>query len=70
MNIDEFSYLWTTQKEESVLVKTEHGYGIVNKKERTVLLIEDDDLAEKVINKMLQEGNRTYENILEAYNDV
>ena len=31
MNIDEYAYLWTTKKDEYVLVNTEYGYGIVNK---------------------------------------
>ena len=32
MNIDEYSYIWTTEKEEWVLVNTEFGYAIINKK--------------------------------------
>lgn len=34
MNIEEYSYLWTTKKDEFVLVNTEYGFGIVNKKSK------------------------------------
>lgn len=70
MNIDEYTYLWTTKKDEYVLVNTEYGYGIINKKEQTVLSISDEELEEQLINKMLEEGNKVYENILDAYADV
>ncbi len=36
MNIDEFSFLWTSEKDVYVLVNTEFGYGIVNKAKKTV----------------------------------
>ena len=70
MNSDEFTYLWTEKKDEYVLVNTEFGYGIVNKVEKRVLCISDEELENAVINKMLQEGCKVYENILDAYNDV
>ena len=56
MNIEEYSYLWTTKKDEFVLVNTEYGFGIVNKKEQMVLSISDPDLEKAVIQKMLDEG--------------
>ena len=70
MNINEFNYLWTTQKDEFVLVNTEYGYGIVNKKTHAALSISDEQLEENVIQRMLKEGNKIYDNILEAYADV
>ena len=70
MNIDEYSYLWTDKKEEFVLVNTEFGYGIVNKKEQTVLAISDESLEAEIISKMMAEGNQKYDNILEAYADA
>ncbi len=70
MNIDEYAYLWTTKKDEYVLVNTEYGYGIVNKQKQTVLSISDEELDKQLINKMLEEGNKLYENILDAYADV
>jgi hypothetical protein len=69
MSINEYTYLWT-KKDEFVLVNTEYGYGIVNKKEQTVLSISDEELEKQLINKMLEEGNKVYENILDAYADV
>ena len=69
-NIDKYNYLWTTKKDEYVLVNTRYGYGIVNKKEQSVLSISDGILEEEVIKKMLSEGNKIYDNILDAYSDV
>jgi hypothetical protein len=70
MDIEEFSFLWTTKKEEYVLVNTEFGYVIVNKKEKRVLCISDENLSKAVKQKMLAEGNNIYEDILDAYADV
>ena len=70
MNIEEYSFLWTNEKEDYVLVNTEYGYGIVNKSNQTVLSISDEELEEKLIQKMLIEGNQVYDNILDAYNDI
>ncbi|MCR5311310.1 MAG: hypothetical protein K6E32_07860 [Lachnospiraceae bacterium] len=70
MNLDEFSYIWSTQKGNWVLVNTQHGYGIVNKKEQTVLSISNEELYDAVIKKMREEGCKVYDNILDAYADV
>ena len=70
MNIEEYSYLWTTRKDAYVLVKSRLGYGIVNKVDQAVLLIEDDTLEDALVRKMLSEGCKVYQNILEAYSDV
>lgn len=70
MNIEEFNFLWTTKKEDYVLVNTEHGYGIVDKKEKRVLCISDENLSQAVIQKMIAEGTKIYEDILDAYADV
>jgi hypothetical protein len=70
MNIDEFSYLWTTEKEEWVLVNTEFGYAIINKKTQMMLHIDSDELEEAIIQKMHEEGNKIYKDILDAYADV
>ena len=60
MNMDEFSFLWTTGKDAYVLVDTE----------QTVLSISDEDIYQAVIQKMLAEGNKIYDDILDAYADV
>lgn len=70
MNLDEFNYLWTTQKKDWVLVNTEYGYSIVNKQKKQILAISDEKLDQAVTQKMQDEGCRIYENILDAYSDV
>lgn len=70
MNIDEFKYLWESEKDDWVLVNTEYGYGIVNKRTQMALLISDDDLEGTVIQRMISEGNNIYDNINDAYADV
>lgn len=70
MNIEEYNYLWTTQKDAYVLVSTEFGYGIVNKIRQTVLSISDETLEDAIIQKMLDEGCKVYADILEAYADI
>ena len=42
----------------------------MNKIEQTVLTISDEDIYQAVIQKMLAEGNKIYDNILDAYADV
>lgn len=56
-NIDSYSYTWE-QPENYVLVKGTRTHIIMNIKEDAVLLIEDDDLAETVQNKMIEHGCR------------
>ena len=69
MCIDDYKYLWTTEKDSWVLVNTEHGYAIVNKKDQKALLVSNEKLADALVEKMLNAGNRTYENINDAYAD-
>ena len=66
MNINEFEYVWTTEKDDYVLVNSEYGYGIVNQKTKMALCISDDELENAIIEKMKTCGNRIYEDILEA----
>ena len=69
MCIDDYKYLWTTEKDSWVLVNTEYGYAIVNKKDQKALLVSNEKLADALVEKMLKVGNRTYENINDAYAD-
>ena len=32
IDLDEYSYLWTTEKKDWVLVQSPYGYGVINKK--------------------------------------
>lgn len=70
MNVDDYKYLWNSEKTDWVLVNTEYGYGIVNKKTQMALLISDDELESAVIAKMLDSGNQVYENINEATSGI
>lgn len=70
MNLVEYEYLWGKEQNNWVLVNTSYGYCIVNKREQSALLVSDDDLEDALIEKMLVAGNKTYENINDAYADV
>ena len=70
MNISEYEYLWTTEKNDWVLVNTSFGYGIVNKTEQMVLLVSDEELEQALIENMLSNGCKVYDDIKDAYNDV
>ena len=69
MCIEDYNYLWTTEKDSWVLVNTEYGYAIVNKKDQKALLVSNEELADALVEKMLKAGNQTYENINDAYAD-
>ena len=69
MRLDDYNYLWTTERKSWVLVNTKHGYAIVNKDSQTALLVCCDELADALIAQMLKSGNKVYENINEAYAD-
>ena len=75
MEVEDYSYLWKEEKEDYVLIKPTVGdeileYAIINKKHHTMLVVEDNELAKKLIEKMLENGNKIYEDINQAYKDV
>ncbi len=70
ININEYDYLWSSEKEDWVLVNTSFGYGIVNKKTQSALLVSDEALESALVERMLSEGNKKYEDINDAYSDV
>lgn len=70
MNLDEYSYLWESERDNWVLVNSPYGYGIIDKKTHSMLLVSDNDLEAALIDKMLASGNKTYENIDDAYANV
>ncbi|MBQ6265287.1 MAG: hypothetical protein IJK60_07565 [Clostridia bacterium] len=70
MIINEYDYLWTTEKADWVLVDSSYGYGIINKKTQMYLSVSDDALEKALIEKMLAEGCKTYNNINDAYADI
>ena len=70
MDISEFNYLWKAEKENWVLIESGDGYFIINKSTQMALLVEDDKLDKTLIAKMLECGNKIYDTLDEAYNDV
>lgn len=65
--LNEYSYIWGVDKDKYVLLKDEFGMSIlsINGKEIMFLLIEDDIVADSVIAKMLEYGNKVYNSITE-----
>lgn len=56
--IQEFSYLWTTEQKDWVVLKSEYDYSIMNPKTKQFLLIEDEDLNNQVASMMIMQGNK------------
>ncbi|MGK5511764.1 hypothetical protein [Brevibacillus formosus] len=53
MDLDNYKLIWTTGKENYVLVKMDGRYFVCNRVTNTLLLIEDEDLHEAIVNEML-----------------
>jgi hypothetical protein len=67
--LKEFEYLWTTHKHEYVLTadhpNMQGRYDIFQKASVSMLLIEDDELAKEVEQRMLEAGVPVLESSLE-----
>lgn len=76
MDINQYKYLWTSEKYDYVLVKAALGYSIINRLTNGFFLIEDEKLENEIINQMLQRGVPIYnshkdlENKCAPINDV
>ena len=70
MSADKYSYTWINEKGDYVLVESEFGYSIINKRDQSMLCVSDDDLEEEIIRRMLEAGCKVYKNVLDAYADV
>lgn len=64
---EEFSYLWSTEKDQWILAKVESDYCIINRIDQSMLLISDDDIKKQVIQKMIDSGNSVYESVLDLF---
>ncbi len=66
-NLSEYAYMWESKKDEYVLVKDETGIDIfkIGGEEILFVLIEDDDLSNQIVLKMLECGNKIYDSICE-----
>lgn len=60
MEFNQYAYLWTNENYDYVLVKETSGYMIMNRSANEMLLIEDEKLANEIINRMLQRGLPVY----------
>lgn len=67
---DEYEYLWTTEKNDWVLVNTAFEPAIVNKTEQAILHVDDEALERALTERMRSAGCRIYDDIRNAYNDV
>jgi len=60
--VDTYSYIWTTEKDKWVLVESklsgEYSITYITPRSSGGLIIEDDEIYELVIQKMIEEGNR------------
>lgn len=70
MDISDYEYLWNEDKEEYVLLRVEDGYIIIDRVHQMVLMIEDDDMFDKVIAKMIEEGSLIFDTLEQAYDSV
>lgn len=67
--MENHDYLWTTEKEDWALIKTDFGYAIVNLRDQMMLLVSEANLKEYLINKMIEEGCKIYNSMEEAMRD-
>ncbi len=58
--LSEYSHIWETDKEKYVLVDDDLGRSIffIKDKEIMFFLLEDDDLLDMIICKMIESGNK------------
>ena len=70
--LDEYSYIWQTDKDKYVLLNDEFGNSILFIKEKEIMffLIEDDALLDLIISKMMEHGNKIYNSIAELQKDI
>ena len=70
--LDEYSYIWQTDKDKYVLLNDELGNSILFIKEKEIMffLIEDDALLDLIISKMMEHGNQIYNSIAELQKDI
>lgn len=70
--LDEYSYIWQTDKDKYVLLNDELGKSILFIKEKEIMffLVEDDALLDLIISKMMQYGNKIYNSIAELQKDI
>lgn len=70
--LNEYSYIWESDKDKYALLNDELDISILylNEKEVMFFLIEDDELSDSIIAKMLESGNKVYNSIDELQVDI
>lgn len=62
--IEPYSYLWEAERDNWVVIKNEHEYTIYNAETQSVLLIEDEELNNKVAAMMIMQGCEVFGGIM------
>lgn len=73
MNIlNEYSYIWVTDKDRYVLLSDEVGNSVIFIDGNKIMffLLEDDVLLDLIISKMIEHGNKIYNSIEELQKDI
>ena len=65
--IKPYSYLWTTEQADWGVIIENSSYAIVNIKNHKMLLIDDEELKNKVAAMMIMMGNERFDNIDQAF---
>lgn len=70
--LNELSYMWEEEKDKYVLLNDKLDISIlyINEKEIMFVLIEDDELDDLIISKMIESGNKVYNSINELQEDI
>lgn len=70
--LDEYLYIWQTDKDKYVLLNDELGNSILFIKEKEIMffLLEDDAVLDLIISKMIEHGNKIYNSIAELQKDI
>lgn len=66
-DVDKYCYLW--QDFNNVLVKSNFGYSIIDKKKFKIFVIENEKIESGIIKNMLHNGNPIYETIEDLKNN-
>ena len=63
--IEPFSYLWTDEQDDWVVIKDEYDYTFFNKQTQNALVIEDENLNNKVAAMMIMQGCEVFSGVME-----
>lgn len=61
--IEDYNFLWTSEIDDWVLIGAAPDYTIFNRKTSSMMLVEDDMIAEALVDRMREHGCKVYESI-------